>query len=448
MGDIQKVKKNVKELIHLCGKRTGGEADVSGGTGWSSSVSFEEGKLKTIKSSQSSSMALRIIDNGRVGVSGSTKIDKTEVDKIIKDALAVGKLGLRAEFKLPPPTTAQKKVKLYDDAICNFNEDKFISLGEKIIQEVGRREPAMKVNSVGFGWGWGESVFINSRGIDYTQKGSSISFGLEISKIKEGDFFQLSTGQTSRRGDINFTKLTDELLEKAKWGRRIAKIKAGKYPVIFAPEAVPAIVAYFLTNLSGKVVNEGSSKFNKKLGEKMFDKRLSIIDDPTLDYYPASCEFDDEGVSSYRKLLIEKGCVKNFYYDLQEAARGKTKSTGSGSRGGMFSQAAPSVSNIVIPGGNKNYKDLIKGIKEGILAYQFLGAGQDNPYNGDFQLGLCAGYKIENGEVVGRLKNVSVSGNVFELLRNSLIWISRETQRWGSFSAPHICLNDVVVLSK
>jgi predicted Zn-dependent protease len=185
MSEIDKIEKYLNKLLLLCKGQVKGEADVSGGTGWSNSVIFEEGKLKTIKSSQSSAMALRIINNGRVGVSGSTKIDKSEVDKILKDALTVSKLGLKAEFKLPHPITVQKKVKLYDDAICDFGEDKFISLGKKIIKKVSQQEPAMKVNSVGFGWGWGESVFMNSRGVSYAQKGSNVSFGLEISKIKE-----------------------------------------------------------------------------------------------------------------------------------------------------------------------------------------------------------------------------------------------------------------------
>ena len=446
MDGIKKVKELANELLALCRNQVDGGAEISGGRGWGSSIAFEEGRLKTIKSAQTSSIALRIIHKGKIGVSGSTRIGKKEIKDILTDAKNVSRFGKKADFDFPFPCKANKP-RLFDTRICQIREGDLIEKGERIIQRIKDKGLEMKVNSLGFSYGWGENYFTNSKGILSEQKGTSNSFSLEISKIKEGDFFQLNIGQDSRCDDIDITDLTNRLLEEVSWGKRIAKVKQGLCPIIFSPRSVSVLLSYLITNLSGKTVNEGSSKFKDKLGRKLFDSRLTLFDDPTLDYYPSSYSLDDEGIPGKMKVLIKNGVVNNFYYDLSQAAKAGTKSTGNGSRGGLFSQASPGVSNLAVAAGEKNFLELVKETSEGILVYDFLGAGQDNPFNGDFQLNLSLAYKIENGEIVGRLKNTSIAGNVFDLLRSKLMWLSKDKERWGSLYSPYICLDEVVVTS-
>jgi PmbA protein len=241
--------------------------------------------------------------------------------------------------------------------------------------------------------------------------------------------------------------MVEDLLAKAKWGRKIASVASGKYPVIFVPESAAALVDYILTAASGRFVNEKSSKFVRKLGEKLFDSRISVIDDPTVDWGVASFCFDDEGVPGHKKYLIKNGKVATFYYDLKQAAAAGVASSGNGERG-PFTQANPALSNINILGGKESYAKLLKSIKKGLVVYNLLGVGQNNPFNGDFQLGVNLGYAVENGEITGRIKNVALAGNVFDILKNSLMWLSSEVETWGSFTSPYFCVDNVVVTAK
>jgi PmbA protein len=389
---------------------------------------------------------LRIIKNGKSGVSATNKMEKGEISRIVREAEEVAEFGKEANFELPTPTKVTEP-KLSDPEVENIKEAELLSAGEKIIDTILSCEPKMRINYLGFTKGSGIEVFLNSNGVKLVEKHSSQGIDLEFGRIKKGDFFQLFIGQESRRKDIDYMKLVEKLLEKARWGRSITKIRGGKYPVIFSPEATSELFGYIATSANGRFVNEKSSKFVGKLGEKIFDEKLTIYEDPTCDWGIDSYALDDEGVAGTRKALIDRGVVANFYYDLAQGAKAKTQSTGNASRR-PFAQADPTLSNIFVSGGERKFSELLKEIKEGLIVYQLLGAGQNNPFNGDFQLGINLGYKVEKGEIVGRVKNVAMAGNVFELLRDNLLWLSEETERWGAFTSAYICLGNVVVSSK
>jgi PmbA protein len=191
---------------------------------------------------------------------------------------------------------------------------------------------------------------------------------------------------------------------------------------------------------------EGSSPIGKKLGETVFDTNLTILDNPLVPYNTGSCPCDDEAVPCQVTPLITKGVVSNFYYDLQTAARAKTKSTGNGQRQGGL--PGPSYHACVVTPGTISFDDMVKNTKEGIIVEQLLGAGQGNMLGGDFSGNVLLGYKIENGEIVGRVKDTMISGNVYQLLKN-ITAIGSDT-KWvsGSLSTPSICCADVSVASR
>ena len=219
-------------------------------------------------------------------------------------------------------------------------------------------------------------------------------------------------------------------------------------PVIFTPDGVvsafiPALMAAF----NGKIVLQGASPIGKRLGELVFDTNFSLFDDPTIDYAPHSRPCDDEGVLSQRTPLVENGIVRNFLYDLQTAGQAKTKSTGSGGRGrgGLIS---PSPSAFVINTGNITFEEMVKDIKEGLVIEQLMGAEQGNILGGEFSGNVLLGYKIENGKIVGRVKNTMVSGNVYQILKDVTAFSNEGKWVGGGIFTPHIYCSKIAVASK
>ena len=211
-------------------------------------------------------------------------------------------------------------------------------------------------------------------------------------------------------------------------------------PVIFTPDGLASsMLMSLVTAFNGKTVFEGASPLAQKLGKKAFDAALSLYDDPMIDYQTGSRPCDDEGVPSQRTPLIEEGTVKAFLYDLQTAALAGKTSTGSGNRG-RGSLPSPSASALVITPGATTFDEMVKDIKEGLVVEQLMGAEQGNILGGDFSGNVLLGYKIENGELAGRIKDTMVSGNVYAILKN-IAAIGSETRWVGGFcqTPPFYC---------
>jgi PmbA protein len=184
-----------------------------------------------------------------------------------------------------------------------------------------------------------------------------------------------------------------------------------------------------------------------KIGEKLFDEKVTIIDDGTIDGKFASASYDDEGVPRRRNMLIEKGVLKSFIYDLKAAAQSGVESTGNASRG-LFNPPEPSFTNFVIQPGETPLKDILASIDEGIIVEELLGIGQGNIISGAFSNPLALAFKVEKGEIVGRVKDLSIAGNIYDLLKN-VSAVSKEAQWvYNTFYTPYVLIPEMNVAGK
>jgi len=219
-------------------------------------------------------------------------------------------------------------------------------------------------------------------------------------------------------------------------------------PVIFTSIGVAeAVVGPLVMAFSGRLVHQGQSPLVGLLGEEKYDRRLSLFDDATLAMRPASRPFDDEGVASRRIPLIDKGAVRSFMYDLQTAGLARAKSTASAGRS-LTTQPAISPSSLIFSEGDTSFDEMVRGVKEGVVVEEMLGAGQGNVMGGDFSGNVLLGYKIENGEIVGRVKDTIVAGNVHDALGNILAIGSQARWVGGTIYAPPILFERLAVSAK
>ena len=219
-----------------------------------------------------------------------------------------------------------------------------------------------------------------------------------------------------RDGVPDCDRLLQQLLQKYKWAEQQSAIESGSFPVLFTPGAAAATIGrLFKTILSGQAVFQKASPLAGKVGETLFDERLTIFEDPSIG--SSACDFDDEGTPTTPKVLIERGVVKEFYWDRRWAARAGCEPTGNGFRGGLSRPSASLVNGCISPG-KTSTADLIAGMEEGLIVEQVLGAGQSNQLAGEFSVNLDLGYKVEKGEIVGRVKNTMVAGSIFEAFKN------------------------------
>jgi len=120
---------------------------------------------------------------------------------------------------------------------------------------------------------------------------------------------------------------------------------------------------------------------------------------------------------------VEHGKVGRFVYDLETAARAKTQSTGNGRRG-VFGKPHIGYTNILFRGANGSAErdhtlggGLLGDLDDGLIVDDLIGVGQGNVISGAFSHPVGLAYRVQRGEITGRVKDAAVAGNAYDLLK-------------------------------
>jgi len=402
----------------------------------STRVSFENDKLKSVRSSQNTGMSIRIVVDGKIGTSHTTDID--DVDGLVERALEAAEFGSPAHFEFPGPQEGPD-VKVYDDAVLPVTKEEMVDIGGEMMALVKEHNPDILV-SAGVSKSVSRIQFANSAGMEYTTDSTAFSVWVNGEWVRGTDILWAGHGFGWKKREIDHLKIAGKAVELFRMAERIAPIRSGDMPVIFTPEGVNVLLLALRLGLNGKNVFLGSSPLAGKLGERIADERFSIIDNPLIDYADGSGRYDDEGVPHQVTPLIENGVVRNFLYDLDTAGRAGTRTTGNG--------IGCDPTNLVIKEGDTPYEEMIRNTKEGLLVHEVMGLGQGNPISGEFSVNVQLGYKIENGEIVGRVKDVMLAGNTYEALKNIVAIGDKAEWVWGSILTPPIQVAKLSVTAK
>ncbi|MEK6835796.1 MAG: metallopeptidase TldD-related protein, partial [Nanoarchaeota archaeon] len=198
---------------------------------------------------------------------------------------------------------------------------------------------------------------------------------------------------------------------------------AGKYDVVFSYMPMAALLNEIMNAASIFEVEAGLSflanKLNKKLGN------FTLIDNGTLENGFNSSKFDSEGVPSQCNFVIKNGVLKTYLHNTSTAKRYKTKTT---VNAGLI---APVPNNIILQGKKGN----VFGIKRGLYITNVWYTRYQNHLTGDFSTIPRDGiFLIENGEITKSLKNLRVSENFNNIMKNISL-VSKQNKQLKSWEA-------------
>lgn len=389
------------------------------------SASFQSGRLKVIKAGQVEGFGLRMILDGKAGFSGGTNPDPADLAKRAAASAAFSPLAL---YSLPEDSPMLFSPKIHDPAAAQLTQEDLIETGENIITIIKEHLPEVYCDT-----GIEKSVYkkrILSGKLDKSYEKTLYNFSLVIHDYQEGDFLSIYDGYSSSALLRKEKEAALRLINLYKLTRKKTSSPSGNTVVLFSPRGFREFIKPLLTGLNGRIIEKGAGMFSGRLGEKVLPEKITITDDGSIDHSPYSAPFDDEGIPIKPHPLIEEGILKNYILDLQTAAALSMKTTGNASRR-YPSLPRPSPHAVVIKEGSSSEEDMIKSIKEGIYVDQLIGSHTGNPFSGDFQMNVDLGFKIEKGELTGRIKDTMISGNLYEVfdsleeLSNNQEWVDR-----------------------
>jgi PmbA protein len=428
----------VEQILDLA-KQKGIEAEVYYRSSRDTPIDFENNRLKSLETKATQGVALRVVVDGKLGFASAT--DLTRLEDVVDAAIQTAEIGDPVDFEFAQNFQEVEAASDYELPTTA----KLVTIGEELIEKVRAYNNEILV-SAGFHIRSGQTKLATTGGVYGERNSKMVSASLSGNLVQGEDFLNAYGYDVAKDGEPDYDKILATVIEKYTNAEKTAAIASGKYPVLFTPRAAMSTIGgLFDTIFSGQVVVQKASPLAGKLGEQLFGDRLTIYEDPAIGV--SACAFDDEGTATSKKTFIENGIVKQFYWDRQWAARGNATAQGNGFRGGL-SRPNPDMVNFCMAPGKTPLAELIKGMKEGVIVDQVLGAGQSNQLAGEFSVNLDLGYKVENGEIVGRLKNTMVAGSIFEAfdrlidLSNTCEWIG------GSALMPSMLFGELGVASR
>lgn len=425
----------LKEILKAVNK-----GDLIGSFSQSSSIEFEMDRLKSVENSQHFAIGLRMFENGRVGNSYINSLNDKQL--LLKNARESAKLGDEIDFDLPGATD-YAQLPLYHQEVVNHTKEECIRLGTDIVQQLKSIDERAKID-LRVSTAYEDTILLNTAGFEGQYSETSYQVSVNMILV-EDDGGLLYIGDSDFNNSLELE--IDRILTTIEWryrnGLKKASVKSGYMPVILAPDALSVLLSSIELAANGKSLYKGISRFSQKLNQPVASEIISIIDDPTYSSGSASYPFDDEGVIPRAMPIIEKGVFRNFIYDLATAKRMHTQTTGHASRS-ISSLPSPSFSNWIISPGEISFDQMIASLNYGLYVVDIIGGGQSNMINGDFSWNIDLGYLIEGGKIKGRIKDVMIAGNVFQVI-NEITAIENRLYRKGSLFAPHIMLKQVSV---
>ena len=432
-----------ERLLELARKRVD-QAEVYLSESEELSAQFNAGRVRTVGASRRLAVAMRVIKDGRLGFYATS--DLTDLRDVVDRVVAAATEGQEANFDFSAKVGGPG-VKTWDGATAALEAADLVAMGSEWLAKVSAAEPEAVVNGL-VQKALVRTHILTSNGQDAVREDTGLAVEVEALRTRQNDVANLWKVYHGVRRDVDLDAKIDRLCRDFRLSREITTVRPGKMPVILSPEQADMFLTRLAEGVSGRNVRAKVSPLVEKVGQLIVDASVNVVEDPTLDLEPGSGSFDDEGVPTARTPILKNGVLQGFMYDLATAADLGVRPTGHGRRHTPFSPPNVGPANMVLEPGHQSLDELMADIEEGLYVEEVIG-GTGNLLDGAFSHPIAMAFKIEGGRLAGRVKDVSIAGNIYELMRDHLGGLeNRAYSNGGWFRAPHIRLNDVSVAGK
>ncbi len=383
------------------------------------SYSVEKNVINFTSGSVEMGFGIRLLAGSRIGFSYATTEDKAM--KAVEEAVRLTSLSReRKGFHFSTRTDFKSPEKTWNGEIVGVEPQEGADLAKVMIEAAHEVDKDINVAEGGIDIGHYHTGIVNSEGLSVSDRGTFAAAGiyavLERGDVSAGEEFILSRGL-----DMDFAEIGRKAAEMAvKFHGPVKMEKSGKIPVVFRNTALNQMFEFItVPALYGDAAERGESVYSGKIGQKVADSKISIVDDGLMSGGITTQKMDDEGTPSQRNVIIENGELKRFLYDISAAAEFGKEPTGNGMRAQRLSgtntfKALPTTGarNITVEGNAVELEKLISEVDYGVFVYSVLGAHTSNPASGDFSVNSGNLLLIENGEVTKPLKSAMLGGNM------------------------------------
>jgi PmbA protein len=428
---------------------TDAECTIAEGEEFSANVRMRE--LENLKEAGSRGAGLRILIGRKTGASYTSDLSEEGIQHLVKSAIELADITTEDPHASLPDAdelgSLEGDLKLYATDIEGLETSLKIETAKRAEEAALSADPRI-FNSEGasFDTHTGRHIFANSRGFAGEYRSSYCSLST-VPVAREGESMERDYWDSVARGfsGLEAPELVGQTAAKRALRRLNAvKVETRKAPVVFEPRTARSLLDNIFEAVHGMLVYRNESFLAGKLGEKVAGENVTVYDDGTMPGLFGSSPFDDEGVPSRRTVVIERGVLKNYLLNTYAARKLGMKTTGNASRG-LTGNAGIGHGNFYLEKGVQTPEQIIAGIADGFYVTELMGFGV-NIVTGDYSRG-AAGLWIRNGELAFAVSEVTIAGNLKDMLMN-VETIGDDLQFRGSMAAPTLKIGEMTVGGK
>ena len=402
-----------------------------------SNTSFEirDMKIDRLQQASENGLSIQLFVDGRYGSISTNRLDKKELEGFIKNGIESTRFLAEDKARtLPDPSLYYKggspDLQLFDSKFSNVQPDDKVALAMNVCDEIMGKDERIVSSNSSYSDGDFFSYSIVSNGFEGETSGSYFGLSGSASIKGEGDARPSSYWSES---SIYFDELIKTGIGKTALERTLSKlgqkkVASAKMPMIVDFMNSTRLLSPIFGAINGSSIQQKSSFLLDKLQQKVFNDKVTIIDEPHLVKSRGARYFDGEGIATKKRNIFEAGVLNLYFIDTYNANKLE------------MPQTISSPSLLTMPGSSKNADALVATLDKGILVTGFNG-GNCNPTTGDFSYGI-EGFLIEKGKTTQPVSEMNITGNMITLW-NNLVEIGNDARPSSSWRIPSLLFENV-----
>jgi PmbA protein len=442
------------DVVVLAMKAGASDAEAVVREGDEFSVNVRMGEVETLKESGSRGLGLRVFLGTRSASTSTSDLTTDGIRQLVNGAIALAKVTEEDPFTGLPETaefgSTPGDLHLYFDDVYSLEGKERIEWARRAEAAALAADPRITNSDGGsFDAATGRKVMANSRGFvgGYRTSYAGIS-AAPLAMDADGQMQRDSWWSGARRmADLE----SPESIGKEAARRTIRRLGARKVPtqrvpIVFAPEVARSLIGSVFEAAAGDSIWRHASFLAGRLGSQIAATTLTIVDDNAM-LLPngaggfGSSPFDGEGLPSLRTVVVENGVLETYLLNTYSARKLGLKSTHNASRG-LAGTPGIGCGNLYLEPGPLSPEEIIAQTHAGLYVTSLMGFGT-NIVTGDYSRG-ATGLMIENGQLTHAVEEVTIAGNLAEMMMN-VTAIGNDLVFRGSVASPTIRIDGMTI---
>lgn len=402
----------------------------------SSSIEVRDEKIDKLEEANRNSMRISLyVDNKYSSISTNRLNNKEELGRFIEEAIAGTKFLSEDEFRtLPDPDLYYKgggpDLKTLDQQFTTVDPQQKIDHTIALEKEVLGKDERIITVTASYRDEMSGNVMVTSNGFEGDSENSYFFLSTTVS-VKSGEARPRGFWSESSIFHNELTKngIGEEALKRALSRLGQKKIRSDRMPMIVENRIVGRnLISPMITALNGSSLQQKNSFLINMKGEKIGSDLMTMVDDPFIISGRGSRYFDNEGLATKKRAIVENGILKNYFIDTYYGKKLDMQPT------------SGNVTNLLFKPGDKDLQGLIGSLDRGILVTGFNG-GNNNGSTGDFSYGI-EGFLVENGQLTQPVSEMNITGN-FKQVWNDLVAVGNDVYTGSSWRLPSLLFNNI-----